>query len=157
MLKNSKKRLKPNVGISQINKGKNMQKEIFEYIKENDEYGQNRIVGVILAKVVDGEIRIGWSRTNFNKGDVFDKEEGLRLARGRAEGSIGTPRITRNMFPVVREMQIRALRYFKNGMFFSEKRNFENRLYDNEPIDYDALLRRTFLAIERTSPGIFRD
>ncbi len=90
-----------------------MHDTIHEYIRE-----RGRISGVMLGTVIDGEIRIGWSKTNFRAGDKFNKDEGLRIALSRAKGEYPDERemphvVIRNM----REFQIRCLRYFQQGLF----------------------------------------
>lgn len=39
--------------------------------------------GLMLADKVDGKLRIGYSSVNTKKGDKFDKDFGLQIARGR--------------------------------------------------------------------------
>lgn len=71
--------------------------------------------GVIVAKVIDNEIRFGWSYAIKKGGvvDIFDKDRGLTIARNRltAASSATVPRqiqkeIEKNLSP-------RALKYFK--------------------------------------------
>lgn len=44
-------------------------------------------IGIMLADKVEGKLRIGYSAVNYLKGDVFNKEFGLRIARGRMSKS----------------------------------------------------------------------
>lgn len=39
--------------------------------------------GVLVAGMVDGEVRIGWSYTNKKLGDSFDKEFGINVSMNR--------------------------------------------------------------------------
>lgn len=39
--------------------------------------------GFLVAGMVNGEVRIGWSYTNKKLGDTFDKERGMNIAVGR--------------------------------------------------------------------------
>jgi hypothetical protein len=39
--------------------------------------------GFLVAGMVDGTVRIGWSYTNKKMGDKFDKERGMDIAVGR--------------------------------------------------------------------------
>jgi hypothetical protein len=90
-----------------------MHDTIHEYIRE-----RGRISGVMLGTVIDGEIRIGWSKTNFSAGDKFDKDEGLRIALSRAKGEYPDEKeMPHVVISKMREFQIRCLRYFRQGLF----------------------------------------
>jgi hypothetical protein len=52
-----------------------------------DRNGQPR--GMVVATVIDGTIRFGWSHTNTKAGDRFDKCKALTIALGRAENGWG--------------------------------------------------------------------
>ena len=39
--------------------------------------------GVLVASMVEGEVRIGWSYVNKKAGDSFNKERGMKIAIGR--------------------------------------------------------------------------
>ena len=82
--------------------------------------GQRRKVGVIVARLEEFEgvgkmvhkVRLGWSRANFSKGDVFDKHEALKIAIGRTKAFEMVPvcHSFRKDMALFRE---RCLRYFK--------------------------------------------
>ncbi len=58
--------------------------DFIAYIKRtNPTTKSEEKIGVMLADKVDGKLRIGYSAVNYLKGDVFDKEFGIRTARGR--------------------------------------------------------------------------
>ena len=101
-----------------------MQTVIHEYVRERiparlRSHGSNpvQVVGVMVALVDNGLIRVGWSKTNIKMGDVFDKDEGIDLAISRAYGNEETPAIPAQMIPQYRALQIRALRYFQQATF----------------------------------------
>jgi len=89
-----------------------MQITIHEYVRE-----RRQIVGVIIGTTVGNELRIGWSKTNLKAGDVFEKEEGIRIALARANGEEESPELPPQMKKQMRQFQIRALRYFKQALF----------------------------------------
>jgi len=61
--------------------------EIYEFIKER-RMGRRQKVGVFVGlKDRAGYIVVGWSRANIKK-DRFNKETGLKIARGRAIATI---------------------------------------------------------------------
>lgn len=87
--------------------------------------GQRRKVGVIVARlhdtgtVLDGNLRVktirfGWSRTNFNKGDVFNKEVALNIAMGRAMAKEFTP-VCHSFKKDIQFFWERCQRYFKDA------------------------------------------
>ena len=88
-----------------------MQTMIHEYVKE-----RNKKVGIIAAIAVGDQIRIGWSKTNFKKGDEFDRGEGMRIAIERAKGLQTAPALPSRMRSQMRQFQIRSIRYFQQGM-----------------------------------------
>lgn len=101
-----------------------MQTVIHEYVRERiparlRSHGSNpvQVVGVMVALVDNGLIRVGWSKANIKMGDVFDKDEGIDLAISRAYGNEETPAIPPQMIPQYRALQIRALRYFQQATF----------------------------------------
>jgi hypothetical protein len=59
-----------------------------------DRNGQPR--GMVVATVIDGSIRFGWSHTNTKAGDRFDKCKALTIALG------------------LNKMFDRSVRYYKN-------------------------------------------
>ncbi len=52
--------------------------------KKKSKMKRTHKVGVLVAFNKDGKPRVGWSLTNVNNGDAFDKQEGIRLATERA-------------------------------------------------------------------------
>lgn len=70
--------------------------------------------GVVIAtKINEKQYGIGWSFTNTKAGDRFDKELGLRIARGRCTHA------TNKIVPIeishsLSNMEKRAHRYFKH-------------------------------------------
>jgi hypothetical protein len=78
-----------------------------------DRKGQPR--GIVVATVINDEIRLGWSYTNIKAGDRFDKSRGLRIALGSAESgqshSVTTPH---SVHKVMTQITTRAERYYKN-------------------------------------------
>lgn len=44
--------------------------------------------GIIAAKVTGGKAYVGWCLCRVNKGDVFDRELGLKIAQARIEKNI---------------------------------------------------------------------
>ena len=93
-----------------------MQKVILEYVgARGGSKGQR--VGVMVATVVDGDIRIGWAKANLKAGDRFDKQKGIDIALDRANGRVVAPELPECMRTQMRGFQIRALRYFQQGLF----------------------------------------
>lgn len=93
-----------------------------------DRKGQPR--GLVVATVIDNEIRIGWSFTNTKAGDRFDKTLAYKIALGRAEtgqrGSVVTPH---SVSKVVDSIMDRAVRYYKGTPVSSVvNSNFEKQL-----------------------------
>lgn len=71
-------------------KGKRVPKILADGKVERDAKGKIVMVrekglprGVLVAGMVDGTVRIGWSYTNKKLGDKFDKELGMDIAVGR--------------------------------------------------------------------------
>lgn len=90
-----------------------MKNEIFEYIK-NRKYGK---IGIIVARNVDGQIRVGWSKCNFKLGDEFVIGDGMAIALDRTD--------VKNLSPApacihrqIRKVGARAIRYFKDATSF---------------------------------------
>lgn len=75
---------------------------LIEYVRQN-----GRAVGVVVA-VEKGAT--GWSKCC--KRDVFNKERGLQIARGRALAGSNTKPPT-IIIPYLNKMQDRAMRYYK--------------------------------------------
>ena len=79
--------------------------------------GCRRKVGVLVG-ILDGNqhIRIGWSRVNFNAGDKFDQERGLKLAeeRTKAFSFVSAPHSLKRD---LKSFSARCARYFKDRPF----------------------------------------
>ena len=100
--------------------------ELVQYVRveRGNKRGQAR--GVVVAiKDDDVGFRLGWSFTKVGAGDVFNKEKGLDIARGRAtlftlaghiskNSKTGKPiQIPTSVSVVLKTMRERADRYFK--------------------------------------------
>lgn len=78
-----------------------------------DRNGQPR--GMVVATVIDGTIRLGWSHTNTKAGDRFDKRKAFIIALGRAENGWGPNKtVPVSTTKVLNKMVDRAVRYYKN-------------------------------------------
>jgi len=78
-----------------------------------DRKGQPR--GMVVATVIDGTIRLGWSHTNTKAGDRFDKRKAFTIALGRAENGWGpNTHVPVSTTKVLDKMTNRAVRYYKN-------------------------------------------
>ena len=78
-----------------------------------DRNGQPR--GMVVATVIDGSIRFGWSHTNTKAGDRFDKRKAFTIALGRAENGWGPNKtVPVSTTKVLNKMLDRAMRYYKN-------------------------------------------
>ena len=79
--------------------------------------GQRRKVGVLVGRLDKGgllEIRLGWSRANFRKGDVFDKGVAMDIAMGRTKAKEFTP-ICHSFRKDMLYFSDRCMRYFKGA------------------------------------------
>lgn len=92
-----------------------MQNVIHEYIRERVKGKGKQIVGVMAGMVYEGVIVVGWSKANLKAGDVFDRDEGMRIAKERARGWIDAPETPIQLIEPMRAMQLRCLRYFKQA------------------------------------------
>jgi hypothetical protein len=73
--------------------------------------------GIVVATVIDDEIRLGWSFVNTKAGDSFKKDLGLKIAlnravRGHSPGR--TVQIPYSVNKVLHSMTYRANRYYNN-------------------------------------------
>ena len=92
-----------------------MTNSIHQFIRASRQMGNVRKgdpIGITLATVAEGEIRIGWSQTNLKAGDRFSKEKGLLAAASRAQ------RGSRKSIPYLarqsaEDLARRARKYFK--------------------------------------------
>jgi len=65
-----------------------MTNELIQYVRVNRGKNKGTPRGVVIAfKDTAGKVHVGWSYTATSKGDSFDKERGLLIARGRANKS----------------------------------------------------------------------
>jgi len=92
-----------------------MQNIIHEYIRERVKGIRRQIVGVMAGTIYEGVIVVGWSKTNTKAGDVFDRDEGMRIAMDRAKGWIPAPETPIQLVKPLRTFQMRCLRYFKQA------------------------------------------
>jgi len=84
---------------------------LFQFVR--DRKGQPR--GVVVATVVNNEIRYGWSYTNTKAGDRFNKQRGIHIALGRIDNGWGhNVVIPYNVTKVLNRMANRAEAYYKN-------------------------------------------
>jgi len=89
--------------------------EIFEYIRRR-KAGKTLKVGVVLGTLVNGVIRVGWSKCNLKAGDKFAPAPGIAIAKQRSNLS----HLTITPVPDCIKRQIRAfggrcVRYFKDA------------------------------------------
>ena len=88
--------------------------EIVEYIRER-RHGRLYKTGVLLGWSTAGNpIHIGWSKVMTRK-DVFNRDRGLEIARGRKLGygkTVTVPHVVIKQLPAFKE---RCLKYFKGA------------------------------------------
>lgn len=78
-----------------------------------DRKGQPR--GMVVATVINGNVRFGWSHTNVKAGDRFDKRKAVTIAVGRAENGWGpTIQVPVSTAKVLNSMVTRASAYYKD-------------------------------------------
>lgn len=68
-------------------------KVIHQYIMDKVG-GRRQKVGIMVGMLDDkGRVKIGWSRTNINAGDKFDKQRGMNMsiARSNAKTNVKAP------------------------------------------------------------------
>ena len=94
-----------------------MSNEIYEIVVAKVG-GKRQKVGVLYANksvfpdMGNGEVKIGWSRVSINRGDKFDKNKGLKLAKDRSNAqSFITP--PRSLSFKVNRFINRCERYYK--------------------------------------------
>lgn len=92
-----------------------MNTSIHQFVRADRRRGSIRPgdpVGLTLATVIDGVVHIGWSKTNTDAGDHFDKEKAILAASGRA--SKGTRKILPHLVRrSAEDLARRARNYFK--------------------------------------------
>lgn len=58
--------------------------------------------GILVAGMINGKVRIGWSYTNTKMGDVFNKEFGLNVAMGRMVTPSRINRVPHNVIKILK-------------------------------------------------------
>lgn len=99
---------------------------IYEFIVKKVR-GQRRKVGVIVG-VLDEKhsvVRLGWSRANFSKGDVFDKQRGMNIAIARTKTASPDP-VCHSFRNEIARFASRCKRYFKNAQLGVEEYRVQN-------------------------------
>lgn len=73
-----------------------------------DERGKMRMIrekgnpnGVLIAALVNGKIRVGWSCVNKKQGDSFNKERALEIAKGRLVSPSNIEKIPYRVFKTI--------------------------------------------------------
>lgn len=103
-------------------------KSLSQFVR--DRKGQPR--GMVVATIIDNEVRIGWSYTNTTAGDQFDKHRAYHIAFNRAEYGWGpNVKIPRDVEKVIQRMQNRVTRYYKNVPYYGFR-------VDNDVFDLNA-------------------
>jgi hypothetical protein len=88
--------------------------KIHQYIMKTVR-GQKQKVGVLVGTIdVFNVVRIGWSKTNINAGDKFNKKFGLELATARTKSMNGIVPVPPSIFENAVKFAGRCERYFKN-------------------------------------------
>jgi hypothetical protein len=94
---------------------------IHEYVRERVQ-GRGRMkVGVMVGLVHNGVICTAFSKANIKAGDMFDKDEGFRIATARALGEMESPEIPTQLIRPMRELQMRCAKYFQQADLISTK------------------------------------
>jgi hypothetical protein len=104
---------------------------LYEFVKE-----KRQVVGCVVARLVDGKVRLSWSKCNVDAGDKFSRSAALDNAKSRCESKAfgidvdkvnetrlvhgcdqnqgkSTITIPHSCRKVLRKMAVRAKRYFK--------------------------------------------
>ena len=88
----------------------NTDKSLMQFVR--DRKGNPR--GVVVAAIVDNEVRYGWSYTNTKLGDRFDKRRGLVIAHGRIDNGWGDKtQVPHNVLKSLNHISNRAAKYYK--------------------------------------------
>ena len=85
-----------------------MNTEIIQFVRNK----KRQPVGVVVARKIDGYVRLGWSRCS--RQDRFNKNLGLELARGRTLGWVGNYQIPHDVNKTLAVMKDRARKYFRS-------------------------------------------
>jgi hypothetical protein len=93
------------------------EKRLVKFVKKfkagRDGSGHMRLMGVLVARKVGNQVRIGWSKCNYSMGDVFNKQFGLDVAVARTEKETWEKLAPHSMKEELQYFSNRAKRYFK--------------------------------------------
>jgi len=70
--------------------------------------------GVVVSRLVDERVTVGWSFTNYKAGDRFDKQRGIQIALGRLTVP-STKQIPYSVHKVMETVVDRSKKYFKTS------------------------------------------
>jgi len=88
----------------------NNDKSLMQFVRDRN--GNPR--GVVVAAVINNEVRYGWSYTNTKLGDRFNKQRGLVIAYGRIDnGWTDRTQIPHDVVKSLNHIRNRAAKYFK--------------------------------------------
>ena len=88
----------------------NTDKSLMQFVRDRN--GNPR--GVVVAAVINNEVRYGWSYTNTKLGDRFNKQRGLAIAHGRIDNGWGDrTQVPHNVLKSLNHISNRAAKYFK--------------------------------------------
>jgi len=110
---------------------------IHEYVRERRTGKGKQIVGVIVGFLVGDTARIGWSKTNLDAGDVFDKNRGIRIAYGRAVGWQKCPALPPQMIKQMDAFKKRCERYFQQAKYIVHPSYQNGVMFTRHPIARD--------------------
>jgi hypothetical protein len=83
---------------------------LFQFVR--DRKGHPR--GVVVATLIDNQVRYGWSYTNTKAGDRFNKQLGIHIALGRIDNGWGANvNIPHSVVKVLNRMANRVEGYYK--------------------------------------------
>lgn len=109
---------------------------IHQFIRKNVR-GRKKIVGVLVADMIDNQVCYGWSKVAVNRGDSFDVIYGINLATSRMN-AIETVPIPSGIFKDAIKFSRRCRRYFKDANYdfktIRKKKSISNAL---PPIELD--------------------
>ena len=88
-----------------------------------DRQGQPR--GVVIAKKVNGTVRVGWSFSNKKAGDSFNKKRGIDIATGRVYTTTRS-KIPNSVNKVIENMVERSTKYFRTDDVFIAGETLDN-------------------------------
>lgn len=83
---------------------------LMQFVRDRD--GQPR--GMVVATVIDGSVRFGWSYTNTKAGDRFNKQKAIVISTGRAEkGWSQKVKTPHQVIKSLNQIVDRSIRYYK--------------------------------------------